>query len=123
MSAVKNIQYKIQDIASIKFIPFEEIGKCENGLNIWNWFSENKIFDYSYFAILATKKIDIVGSVTVHPKKCEGKLIIAQVKHIQITFRFSVKNFFSKCDHSFLRIWSHLLKKSLMENLMLLCSV
>ena len=32
--------------------------------------------------------------------------------------RFSIKDFFSKCDQirSFLRIWSHLLKKSLMEN-------
>ena len=31
---------------------------------------------------------------------------------------FSIKDFFSKCDQirSFLRIWSHLLKKSLMEN-------
>ena len=32
--------------------------------------------------------------------------------------KFSIKYFFSKCDQirSFLRIWSHLLKKSLMEN-------
>ena len=32
--------------------------------------------------------------------------------------KFSIKNFFSKCDQirSFLMIWSHLLKKSLMEN-------
>ena len=32
--------------------------------------------------------------------------------------KFFIKNFSSKCDqiHSFLRIWSHLLKKSLMEN-------
>ena len=32
--------------------------------------------------------------------------------------KFSVKNFFSKCDqiHSFLPIWSHLLKKFLMES-------
>ena len=31
---------------------------------------------------------------------------------------FSIKNFFSKCDQirGFLRIWSHLLKKYLMEN-------
>ena len=31
--------------------------------------------------------------------------------------KFSIKDFFSKCDQirSFLRIWSHLLKKSLME--------
>ena len=35
--------------------------------------------------------------------------------------KFSIKDFFSKCDqiHSFLRIWSHLLKKSLMENFFL----
>ena len=32
--------------------------------------------------------------------------------------KFSSKDFFSKCDQirSFLQIWSHLLKKSLMEN-------
>ena len=32
--------------------------------------------------------------------------------------KFCIKDFFSKCDQirSFLRIWSHLLKKSLMEN-------
>ena len=34
--------------------------------------------------------------------------------------KFSIKNFFSKCDQirNFLQIWSHLLKKSLMENFM-----
>ena len=32
--------------------------------------------------------------------------------------KFFIKDFFSKCDQigSFLRIWSHLLKKTLMEN-------
>ena len=32
--------------------------------------------------------------------------------------KFSITNFFSKCDQirSFMRIWSHLLKKSVMEN-------
>ena len=32
--------------------------------------------------------------------------------------KFSIMNFFSKCDQilSFLRIWSHLVEKSLMEN-------
>ena len=32
--------------------------------------------------------------------------------------KFSLKGFFSKCDQkrSFLRIWSHLLNKSLLEN-------
>ena len=30
--------------------------------------------------------------------------------------KFSINDFFSKCEKSFLRIWLHLLKKSLMEN-------
>ena len=38
--------------------------------------------------------------------------------------KFSIKDFFSKCDqtHRNLRIWSHLLKKSLMENF-IFCAV
>ena len=38
--------------------------------------------------------------------------------------KFFIKDFFSKCDQirSFLRIWSHLLKKSLMENF-IFCAV
>ena len=38
--------------------------------------------------------------------------------------KFSIKDFFSKFDHirSFLRIWSHLPKKSLMENF-IFCAV
>ena len=38
--------------------------------------------------------------------------------------KFSIKDFFSTCEqiHSFLRIWSHLLKKSLIENF-IFCAV
>ena len=38
--------------------------------------------------------------------------------------KFTIKDFFSKCDQirSFLWIWSHLLKKSLMENF-IFCAV
>ena len=38
--------------------------------------------------------------------------------------KFSIKDFFSKCDQirSFLRTWSHLLKKSLIENF-IFCAV
>ena len=38
--------------------------------------------------------------------------------HAAQKMKFSIKDFFSKCDQicSFLRMWSHLLKKSLMEN-------
>ena len=44
---------------------------------------------------------------------------------LQKKLKFSIKDFFSKSDqiHSFLRIWAHLLKKSLMENFIFLCSV
>ena len=37
---------------------------------------------------------------------------------------FYIENFFSECDliRSFLRIWAHLLKKSLMENF-IFCAV
>ena len=50
------------------------------------------------------------------------------VKHrrwiFHFTKKFSIKDSFSKCDQirSFLRIWSHLLKKSLMDNFMF-CAV
>ena len=39
--------------------------------------------------------------------------------------KFSVTDFFSKCDQirSFQQIWSQLLKKSVMENFIFLCSV
>ena len=38
--------------------------------------------------------------------------------------KFFIKDFFSKCDQirSFLRIWSHLLKKSLMDKF-IFCAV
>ena len=38
--------------------------------------------------------------------------------------KFSIKDLFSKCDkiRSFLRIWSHILKKYLMENF-IFCAV
>ena len=38
--------------------------------------------------------------------------------------KFSIKDFFGKCDQfrSFLQIWSHFLKKSLMENF-IFCAV
>ena len=38
--------------------------------------------------------------------------------------KFFIKDFVCKCDQirGFLRFWSHLLKKSLMENFIFLCS-
>ena len=44
--------------------------------------------------------------------------VLNLVKYTTQKMKFSIKDFFSKCDpiRSFLRMWSHLLKKSLMEN-------
>ena len=44
--------------------------------------------------------------------------------HTAQEVRFSIKDFFTTCDQirSFLRIWSYLLKKPLMENFHFLCS-
>ena len=45
-------------------------------------------------------------------------MIISVNNYTAQKMKFSIQDFFSKCDqtHSFLRIWSHLLKKSLVEN-------
>ena len=55
-------------------------------------------------------------------KKTPSRL--AGLVHTPEKMKFSNKDFFSKCDQirSFLRIWSHLLKKSLMENF-IFCAV
>ena len=47
-----------------------------------------------------------------------------QLYYTEQKLKFSIKNFFSKCDQirRNLRIWSHLLKKSLMENF-IFCAV
>ena len=51
-------------------------------------------------------------------------LVYKRVPNTVQKVKFSLKDFFSKCDQirSFLRIRSHLLKKSLMENFIFFCS-
>ena len=46
------------------------------------------------------------------------QLYLRRHKKFSIKLKFSIKDFFSKCDQicSFQQIWSHLLKKPLMEN-------
>ena len=50
--------------------------------------------------------------------------VIPQKYYTVQKMKFFTKDFFSKCDQirSFLRLWSHLLKKSLMENFHFLCN-
>ena len=57
----------------------------------------------------------VLKTTTIETLSLKLKLSYAAQK-----VKFSIKDFFSKCDQirSFLRIWSHLLKKSLIENFM-----
>ena len=62
-----------------------------------------------------------------HCVACTAQLsldVALLTNHTAQKMKFSIKDFFSKFDqiYSFLRIWSHLLKKSLMENL-IFCAV
>ena len=45
-------------------------------------------------------------------------VLVDTIKNTAQKLKFSIKDFFSKCGQvrSYLRIWSHLPKKSLMEN-------
>ena len=63
-------------------------------------------------ALLSNKRFPVIS---VAPQNA------ALIRNLTIYFtkmKFSIKDFSSKCDQirSFLRIWSYLLKKSLMEN-------
>ena len=53
-----------------------------------------------------------------------GQRLVSNIPIITQKIKFSIKDFFSKCYQirSFLRIRSHLLKKSLMKNFIILCS-
>ena len=58
-------------------------------------------------------------------KLCGSSEEQCDVREFYIYYRTKkIKDFFSKCDQirSFLRLWSHLLKKSLMENCIFSCS-
>ena len=57
-------------------------------------------------------------------KTMEAALMFAQLLISAQNMKFSIKDFFSKCSQirRKLRIWSHLLKKSFMENF-IFCAV
>ena len=65
----------------------------------------------------------VLEGVSKYADVCHSEIITWWVNKVFKLFHcmkndFSFKDFFSKCDqiHSFQRIWSHLLKKPLMEN-------
>ena len=96
-------------------------------------FTENKYF-YSKVFVSALRNIG--GSNGDNSSCCFGSLLcmslVHQVRKVKMkdlictaqTMRFSVKDFFSKCDEIRRKLWicSHLLKKSLMENF-IFCAV
>ena len=72
-------------------------------------------------ALIFILKLVIYSSFPViRPRLCCSKIKAKTIGYPN----FSIKDFLSKCDQicSFLRIWSHLLKKSLMENF-IFCAV
>ena len=66
-------------------------------------------------------QVNFIIFITFLQKTCTRFKIQLHCKKNEV----SIKDFFSKCDQicSFLWIWSHILKKSLMENFIFLCSV
>ena len=67
------------------------------------------------FFVLLTMQCSVVMLLQRHHQlKSKGD----KFTHTAQKVRFSIKDFFSQCDqiHSFIRIWSQLLKKSLIEN-------
>ena len=73
-------------------------------------------------ALYAVKHV-ITGTLTSQ-RGLENSEMTLLTYHTAQKMKFSIKNFFSKSDQirSFLWIWSHLLKKSLMENF-IFCAV
>ena len=54
----------------------------------------------------------------------ECQIFLVMVTYTVLKINFSIEDFFNKCDQirSFLRIWSHLLNKSLIKNF-IVCAV
>ena len=81
----------------------------------------HNIKNFQSFTLLA--KILRFGTETVTYRSPQFWILIPDnIKNVSSTaqkMKFSIKDFFSKCDQirRKLRIWSHILKKSLMENL------
>ena len=61
--------------------------------------------------------LNFCNNLTSSEKRRE-KVVLEKTSHTAQRMKFFIRDFSSKSDqiHSFLQIWSHLLKKSLMEN-------
>ena len=90
-----------------------------------------KLVPHNYWSrIIRPKKIVVLQFVSLNEDACpQNRKPISLPSSISSTYtahkmKLSIKNLFSKCHQirSFLWIWSHLLKKSLMENF-IFCAV
>ena len=86
-------------------------------------------FLYSFYCWLWTEKyflgsLEIYHSLSLLLKSTLNFWLKQNQTFTAQKMKFCIEDFFSKCDQlcSFLRIWSHLLKKSLMENF-IFCTV
>ena len=90
-------------------------------LFIWTriFHKSNKIVTKPYLNFSVNKDLSLLCRFLLH----NGTSTVT-LTHIAQKMKFFIKDFFSKCDQicSFLWIWSHLLKKSLMENFHFFCS-
>ena len=79
------------------------------------------------FVVIFMYSVCIHDHLTRDDHALSNKIPILEVNlHISTTrkMKFSIQDFLSKCVQirSLIRIWSYLLKKSLMENFIFLCS-
>ena len=78
------------------------------------------IFFFLYLRLFDFRNVECsLMCCVIQLKRCiTKKKQRAVLRYTTQKMKFSIKNFFSKCDQirSLLRLWSHLLKKSLIEN-------
>ena len=93
------------------------------------WFYVNKVFGESisnapreHFLLLLFKTFRLPAKLLLGPSlECQRDFCRFWKSYTAQKTKFSIKDFFTKCDQirRKLWIWSHLLKKSLMENFIL----
>ena len=123
-SRIESVQYKaLLAITGALKRSFPEILYQESGLEYFHqrWMRRKCLF-YKVFQ----NRVPRYFHCLILPIKTSARQSILHKKcsPLNVQQKLSINNFFSKCDQirSFLRIWSHLLKKSLMENF-IFCAV
>ena len=103
---------------------FSKCGQIWSFLQIWSHLLKKTLMDNFILCAVVLEKFKQCNFPSFHTaNESIADAVIKQEYIENDTFttqkmKFTIKDFFSKCDQirSFLRIWSHLLKKPLMEN-------